>query len=51
MDYAAKFAVEAQRGYNLLDYTTEFCHLTVSTPFDDETLKSLFLMGPTTIIQ
>lgn len=40
MDIAAQFAALAE-----LLYGERFCHLTVQTPYDDKTIKSLFCIG------
>lgn len=45
MDYAAEFAALARRGQHLLDYTLQFCHLAIRSPFEDETIKSLYWIG------
>lgn len=45
MNYAAKFAALTRRGQNLMDYTLQFCHLAVRSPFDDETIKTLYWIG------
>lgn len=31
--------------HNFFDFTESFCHLAITCPFDDETLKSLFWIG------
>lgn len=42
MNLAAEFATLARRGLNLLDYTHQFCHLAIHSPYDNETIQSLY---------
>jgi len=45
MDFAAKIATLARSSQSILDFTMEFCHLAICSPYDDETLKSLYWIG------
>jgi len=45
MDHAAKFTVIARESMDFLRFTQNFCLLSITSPIDDETLKSLSWIG------
>lgn len=49
MEYATKFTAVTQKRHKCLIFMEKFCLLAVTSPFDDETLKSLFWIGRITI--
>lgn len=44
-DHKMNYAALARRSQDLMDYTLHFCFLAIRSPYDDETIKSLYWIG------